>query len=117
MNELIREEELKKSGLSAAELLLKFKEQLLRDFEMSNVDEHLDPLGDSFDAIQKNILQVLDKISGVKLQTLLYRIDISEKQLNESLKEFPEKTRNDVVSVLIIKRILQKIILKVIYSK
>jgi hypothetical protein len=120
MNWLIKEEELQKSGLSAEELLLKFKEQLFRDFEMSGVSEFLDPVNNSFDSILQNVVQSLDKIQvsgSSKLHSLLYRIDLSEKQIEEGLRENGDKTRNEVLAVLIIKRILQKVILKVIYSK
>ncbi|MCE3227735.1 MAG: hypothetical protein K0S32_2286 [Bacteroidetes bacterium] len=120
MNELIREEELRKTGLSAEELLIKFKEQLLRDFEMSGAIEYLEPLEDSFDHIQHNLIQALDRVSSSgysKLQQLLYRIDISEKQLHEAMNENGNKTRHEILATLIIKRVLQKVILKVIYSK
>ncbi|MCW3075883.1 MAG: hypothetical protein JWO32_492, partial [Bacteroidetes bacterium] len=50
-------------------------------------------------------------------QQLLYRIDVSEKQFADALSYKSNVNHNDVLADLIIKRILQKVILKVIYSK
>jgi len=121
MIELFKEDEIRKSGLTPEVLLQKFKDQLLRDFEMSNVDSYLSPMTDlSYPAIHANLQIAIDKItrSGSSLyQQLLYRIDISEKQLAEGLQENRNREESDVIAELIIKRILQKVILKVIYSK
>ncbi|MGZ3898953.1 MAG: hypothetical protein ACXVNM_14065 [Bacteroidia bacterium] len=121
MIELFKEDEIKKSGLTAEVLLQKFKEQLLRDFEMCNADSYLSPLTDlSYPAIHANLKQAMEKITkaGSSLyQQLLYRIDVSEKQLAEGLQENRDRAQSDVIAELIIKRILQKVILKVIYSK
>jgi len=121
MIELFREDEIKKSGLTAELLLQKFKEQLFRDFEMCNLDSYLSPLTDiSYPAIHRNVQNAIDKITksgSSAYQNLLYRIDISEKQLTEGLQENRNREQSDVIAELIIKRILQKVILKVIYSK
>lgn len=121
MLELFKEDEIKKSGLSAAELRERFKTQLLKDFEMCNLLNYLSPLQDlSYDSIHENVKQALDKImrtGGSQYEQLLYRIDISEKQLNKALIGKEDKSESDVIADVIIKRILQKVILKVIYSK
>lgn len=118
MTELITASELQKCGVSAETLLLKFKEQLIKDFERSNLLDYLQPLNDlSFDGIQNNLSDALKKIPGSGLQQLYYTIDISEKQVREAMSENDEKESNDLISAIIIKRILQKVILKLVYSK
>ncbi|MBA3663609.1 MAG: hypothetical protein H0W61_05305 [Bacteroidetes bacterium] len=121
MIELFKEEELEKSGLSREVLLQKFREQLLRDFEMCNVHSYLQPFSElTYPLIHANLSQAIEKIISAGssfYQQLLYRIDISEKQLAEGLHENMGVKENEVVASLIIKRILQKVILKVIYSK
>jgi hypothetical protein len=102
-------------------LLDRFKEQLVRDFEMCNAGSYLLPLDDlSYPSIHQNLEQALDKImrTGHSVyQQLLYRIDISEKQLSKALQQSYGRTESDVIADVIIRRILQKVILKVIYSK
>ncbi|MBI2723404.1 MAG: hypothetical protein HYX39_14620 [Bacteroidetes bacterium] len=121
MQQLLKEEELSKYGLSKEALFEKFKEQLLRDFEMCNVHTYLEPINNaSYEAIHSNLQKALNKISvaAYSLQRqLLYRIDISEKQFTEAVHEQKNIDENDVLAQLIIKRILQKVILKLIYSK
>ncbi len=120
MADLIKQNELQKLGLSAEELQEKFKVQLLKDFATCNVEEYLQPITDfSLEAVQLNISaalqQILDK-SFSNYQQLLYIIDISERHLKEKTKEQTDRSNNDVLADLIIKRILQKIVLKKIYS-
>lgn len=121
MVELIKEDELKKLGISPETLFAKFKEQLYRDFEMCNVHSYLSPIeNSSYDQIHFNIQSALDKIqdAGYSLYSqLLYRIDISEKQFAGQMHEQKGKAENDILAGLIIKRILQKVILKIVYSK
>jgi len=121
MADIISQDELQKYGLSAESLLAKFKEQLLKDFEMSNVQMYLDPVDDlSYEAIHLNVSRALNKIiekAHSNFQQLLYRIDISEKQYQDAVREHRDADKNSVLADLIIKRVLQKVILKLIYSK
>jgi hypothetical protein len=120
MADLIKQSELQKLGLSAEELQEKFKTQLLKDFATCNVEEYLQPISDFYyESIQINISKALEGImdkSFSSYQQLLYIIDISERHLKEKTKEQADRSNNDVLADLIIKRILQKIVLKKIYS-
>ena len=121
MSELIKESELQRHGLTAHDLQIKFKAQLLKDFEMCNVERYLQPIIDfSYEAIHTNLSNALKEImeagSSNYLQ-LLYRIDISERHLKEKIKAEENRNNYDVLADLIIKRILQKVILKKIYSE
>lgn len=118
MDELLPKSELIKHGISADVLLIKFKEQLLKDFEMSNVEIHLNSENkNSIEEIQSSLIPSIKQIPLGVLQQLLYRIDISEKQLSEAYIKEKNSDRNEVIATLIIKRILQKVILKIVYSK
>src|SRR4051812_31288633 len=109
MSELIKESELQRHGLNAGELQIKFKEQLLKDFEMCNVDSYLEPITDfSYEAIHDNVSQALQKIMEANISSylqLLYRVDISERHLKEKIKAENNRQSHDVLSELIIKRI------------
>ena len=51
-----------------------------------------------------------------KLLSILYRIDIDEEFINRKLKEISNADTDEVITDLIIKRELQKVIIKEIYS-
>jgi len=121
MSDLVNKTELEKTGLSARELLRRFREQLTKDFEMSNALQYLSPLdSDNYKNIHDNIRQALEMLNEKgysNYQQLLYRVDISEKQVGKAIKAEPSMNVLDVVADLVIKRILQKVILKAIHSK
>ena len=121
MQQLIKKQDLDLLKISQEELIEKFKIQLVKDFEMSDVLNYLAPITVfDYESIHQNItkaLKIIDAKDFSKYQHLLYRIDISEKQLNTELKAQPSGERHSILADLIIKRILQKIILKIQYSK
>ncbi len=110
-----------RASLLQKELFELFRLQLKKDFEVAGCDieftEHLpidfDALGDIISAQIKKI----ERRSSSKLPELLYRIDISEQQVNRFAHEQPAELWEDLVAELIIKRVLQKVILKKTYSK
>ena len=54
---------------------------------------------------------------GNSLKNLLYRIDITELQIKNAALKNPELHLQFLLAELIIKRILQKVVLKELYSK
>ena len=121
MQPLINQQQLDILKISQQELIEKFNIQLLKDFEMSDVSAYLEPIVVfEYNEIHSNIMNALKKIDNKdfsKYQHLLYRIDISEKTVELELKSKPESERYAVLADLIIKRILQKVILKIQFSK
>ena len=51
-----------------------------------------------------------------KIFSLLYRIDISEFQLKNEAQKHPEQTTEEIITTLIIKRCLQKVVLRKLFS-
>jgi hypothetical protein len=97
-----------------------FIAQLIKDFSSSNFDTsfiyHLKP---DVQEIQFALIEQLEKeekISKTKLRNLLYRVDISEKQILKLSKVKIENSFNEILSELIIKRILQKVVFKEFYK-
>ena len=121
MQPLINQQQLDVLKVSQQELIEKFYIQLLKDFEMSDVSDYLEPIVVfEYDEIHSNIMNALKKIDNKdfsKYRHLLYRIDISEKTVELELKSKPDNARYAVLADLIIKRILQKVILKIQFSK
>lgn len=96
-----------------------FIAQLIKDFSSANFDSdfitHLKPDVQEIQFAIIDQLEKVEKISKTKLRNLLYRIDISEKQLLKLSKNKTENSFNEILSELIIKRVLQKVIFKEYY--
>lgn len=109
-----------RESLNSRELFETFKQQLKKDFsECGCESDFIDALTSEFDTIKQSLIAVLkahEKKAGFNIQQLLYRVDINEKQLSKSLQENKEEEYLNVVSELIIKRILQKVVLKKHFS-
>lgn len=107
-------------SLERPELFEKFKAQLYKDFELSGLVDYVPKLvsknlNDVFDDVLNSVL-LIERKDSTSLMTLLYRIDITEQQLKKASNESANNLKQ-VVAELIIKRILQKVILKEKYSR
>lgn len=106
--------------LASRELFELFKQQLKKDFsECGCESDFIDSLPSDFNEIKSILSSEIkqnEKRSTFNLQQLLYRIDINEKRLSKELKTQAKEDYLMVISELIIKRILQKIVIKKYYS-
>lgn len=107
--------------LQKKDLFADFKTQLKKDFSECNCNvnfvEFMKPEFESIRSVLATELRLNEKRSHFNLQQLLYRIDIHEKQLSNHLKKHANEDYLEVISELIIKRILQKIVLRHYFSK
>ena len=107
-------------SLQKTDLFEKFKLQLHKDYELAGFDTYSPKISsNNLDAITDEILNSLlkiEKASSTGIQNLLYRIDISEKQIHHASQLNTQLNFNQVITELIIKRTLQKVILKQHYS-
>lgn len=105
-----------KESLNSKELFEAFKLQLKKDLsECGCESEFVDHMLPQMDTMKRDIsekLRAYDKTSGSNIQQLLYRVDINERQLNTRLKENANEDYLSIVAELIIKRILQKVVLR-----
>jgi len=103
-----------------SEIFNLFKIQLKRDFENCSVEaDFVDKLPPAFEVIRNEIKMALKNMEAsgtTSLNALLYRIDISEQQITNYLRNNAQLGVNDAVAELIIKRVLQKVILKKKFS-
>ena len=105
-----------KNQLSSKDLFGAFKRQLTKDFEQSNFQyDFIETLDPDYGSIHEKIVFELQR-NGAKtdsnLMRLLNRIDISEVQLKKYLNEYKNENRFNVIAELIIKRVLQKVVIK-----
>ncbi|HRG00312.1 MAG: hypothetical protein U0W65_14045 [Bacteroidia bacterium] len=107
--------------LQKPDLFEKFKVQLSRDFELcgfSDVTPKLisNNLEHVFQEVLKSVM-IIEKKDSASIQNLLYRIDVTELQIKKEAANHPDKNFQQILAELIVKRILQKVILKQQYSK
>jgi hypothetical protein len=101
-------------------LFLLFRAQLRKDLEGAGIPaEFTDRLLGEY-AVLKQLLTVeVERLSRERrslLAGLLYRVDISETQLAQCRQKEPSWSLEEVMAELIIRRILQKVILKKTFS-
>ncbi len=103
------------------DLLEKVVAQIQKDFDWFNFkivfseDEEQTP----YQKLYQEILPLIEEMLNddyPKLMSVLYRIDIGEDFLNKKLKETPNADTDEVITDLILKRELQKVIIREIYS-
>jgi hypothetical protein len=102
------------------DLLAKVVEQIKKDFnwfsfEITFTNEQENP----YQELYQQILPLIDELLNddyPKLMAMLYRIDLDEGFLNKKLKEAAHADTDEVITDLIIKRELQKIIIREMYS-
>lgn len=104
------------SGISKPGLFEKFKEQLKKDFEGSGLNgDFASTLEPDYNMILNTMMLELDRVNKLavsKLTGLLYRVDVSELQIKKLSKVKPEADLNAIMAELIIKRELQKVVIK-----
>ena len=103
------------------DLLEKVVDQIQKDFNWFSFEIVFNNNSElsAYQQLYNQILPIVDEMLNddyPKLLAMLYRIDLDENFLNRKLKETPNADTDEVISDLIIKRELQKIIIKDIYS-
>lgn len=102
------------------DLLEKVVEQIKKDFNWFSFKITFTNKEDSaYLELFHQILPLVDELLNdnyPKLLAMLYRIDIDEDFLNKRLKESAQADTDEVITDLIIKRELQKVIIREIYS-
>ncbi len=95
-----------------------FKKQLQKDFEGAGLSRLPgNDLPSRFDLLKAEVMALIAPLrNSSQLPGLLYRIDISEIQLKKYGAEHPGLDFEEVLAELIIKRELQKVILKKRFS-
>jgi hypothetical protein len=108
------------SQLVRKDLFEAFKVQLAKDFEQSSFSaDFVKALEPDYARIHGWILSELQhaqKRADSDVMNLLYRVDISEAQLKRYLTESPAEDTLVTIAELIIKRVLQKVVIRKYYK-
>lgn len=102
------------------DLLEKVVEQIKKDFNWFNFEITFTNKEESaYLELFHQILPLVDELLNdnyPKLLAMLYRIDVDDAFLNKRLKESEQVDTDEVITDLIIKRELQKVIIREIYN-
>lgn len=104
------------------DLIQKVVEQIQKDFNWFNFDISFgeEKEGESaYQILYNQILPIVEEMLNddyPKLLAMLYRIDLEEDFVNRKLKEISNADTDEVITDLIIKRELQKVIIRAQYS-
>lgn len=102
------------------DLLEKVVEQVKKDFNWFNFEIIFTGEKESpYQELYQQILPLIDSLLNddyPKLMSMLYRIDIDQDFLNRQLKESAQADTDEVITDLIIKRELQKVIIRGMYN-
>ena len=105
---------------SRIDLLEKVVEQLQKDFNWFSLEITFTGNEESpYQELYKQILPLIDELLNddyPKLMAMLYRIDLDEEFLNKKLKENHHSDTGEVITDLILKRELQKVVIRAAYS-
>lgn len=104
--------------LESQEWLSRFKAQVYKDYELAGVLPCLPFLETgSLAELQQAFYQSVLKLEmGNALKNLLYRIDLTETQIRRAVQQEPDEPLQMLLAKLMIKRILQKVVLKERYK-
>lgn len=96
-------------------------EQIIKDFDMFGMDVKFsgnpyNAYEELFNQIEPHIRHMLDT-NPSKFMGFLYRIDLSDELLKKSLKENSSESLSQVISDLVIKRELQKVVIRQHFKK
>lgn len=107
--------------LNSRDLFDAFKQQLINDFEKSNFPSgFINDLPADYHFIHEKIMNELhlsETRADSTLMHLVNRIDISEGQLKKHLLQHATQNHLAVIADLIIKRVLQKVVIKKHYQR
>ena len=107
--------------LNDVDILNQTAEQIQKDFSFFDITILLeDNTKDAYTQLSEQILpriKQLIKSDYQKLYSLLYRVDISEVQIKKESISHSEKPFEEIITRLIIKRCLQKVVLRKLFSK
>jgi hypothetical protein len=107
--------------LSDIDLLNQTAAQIIKDFEMFGLEvkfsgNRSNAYEELFEQIQPHIEKLLNKDHS-RFMSIMYRVDISETQLKKKLIENTSESTSEIITELIIKRELQKVVIRNYYKK
>ena len=95
--------------------------QVIRDFDMFGLEvtfsgNAYNAYEELFDQVEPQIRKLIDT-NRSKFMGILYRIDVSDEQIRKAVRDNTSEPFSEIVTDLIIKRELQKVVIREHYSR
>jgi uncharacterized protein YggL (DUF469 family) len=95
--------------------------QIIKDFDMFGMEvtfsgNQYNAYEELFEQIEPHINKLINNNQS-KFMGILYRIDLSDEQIKKSVNENCSESFSEIITDLIIKRELQKVVIRKHYSK
>ena len=95
--------------------------QIIKDFDMFGLEikfsgNAYNAYEELFEQIEPHIKKLIDS-NHSKFMGILYRIDVSDEQVKKAINDNSSEAFSEIVTDLIIKRELQKVVIRNHYSK
>ncbi len=106
--------------LNRLEMLQQTADQLIKDFGMFGLEikfsgNNYNAYEELFNQVEPHIDQMLTN-NRQKFMAVLYRIDLSDTQIQQATKENPTDLYSHLITDLILKRELQKVVIRNYYK-
>ena len=98
------------------QLLLQLEKDFVHSDLFGKCDKEKLQGKDIYDIVHEKIKELMKRKYG-ELANTYYRIDISERQLKDALTEDTLHTESEIITTLILKRELQKVVYRNIYKQ
>ena len=103
------------------DLIKQTANQIIKDFDMFGLEikfsgNTYNAYEELFDQIQPHIAQLISK-NHSKFMGIIYRIDLSDEQIKKAISENSSEPFDFIITDLIIKRELQKVVIRNHYKK
>jgi len=107
--------------LNRLDILNETAKQIIKDFGLQGMEIKFSGNADNVYAeLFSQILPLIEQLQKENFQnfyTLMYRIDISETQIKKAFKHAKDRSFSEVVTDLVLKRELQKVVTRKYFSK
>jgi hypothetical protein len=107
--------------LNRLDLIKDTANQIIKDFDMFGMEikfsgNQYNAYEELFDQIEPHINKLINN-NQAKFMGILYRIDLSDEQIKKAVNENTSESFSEIITDLIIKRELQKVVIRKHYSK
>ena len=106
--------------LQQPDILDETVKQIIKDFNMVDITLHSFPNAVSYQELFTAVFPHIEKLvndNSDRFHALMYRIDISESQIKKTFEQTQDQSFSHVITDMILKREVQKVVLRKTFSK
>ena len=106
--------------LNREDIILDTIAQIMKDFGLFGVEiEYSGSIDDAYDKLHRQLVEQIDRLMHVNsdlLMSILYQVDISQRDIDQTSVDFPHYNQIEVIAHQIIFRDLKKVLFRRYFS-